>query len=405
MSPDSHYIYFKTLSVLLLVLLLLFGSLNYFVDPYALFDSTRIKGFSELKPTAGNHVRMSKPYQVKNYSPRGLIAGNSRPEMGLNPDNSCWPEKSRPAYNLGLPGAGVYMQSRTIQHAIDESRVNLVLWGLDFSDFLTTRSKSPSEYKWPTAHRDYENRLVINADGSDNADYFLTKMTEFVRTNFSLDTAVDSLKTIFQQNSRNVSTRLSNGFNPANDYLPIIESEGQYVLFEQKNSEVNTRFRRDGLTVFPHVDKVSEDFDSVINLLKFAKEKDVTVKLFINPYHADYLSSIYTHGLWDEFEAWKLHLVTLAENQNVQVWDFSAIGPFNTEIPPVAGDKKSQLTWFWEPAHYKKEVGDMMLGQIFQEGCGTKEIKEIGVLLTSDNVVDLLLKEKEKIKRLLKKSS
>ncbi|WP_260295938.1 hypothetical protein [Sedimenticola hydrogenitrophicus] len=397
MTLRNQYNYINKLLVLFLLFLLSAGALNYLIDPYALFDSVRLSGFSDLKPAAGGHVRMAKPYQVRNYSPKGIVAGNSRPEMGIDPRHICWPDFARPVYNLGLPGAGVHMQARTLQHALFEGDVKLILWGLDFADFLSASPERAGKYPWPVSPRQYENRLIIRANGSGNPVYPFIKLEDYLTVIFSLDTAADSLKTITQQSNRNVSTRLRNGFNPANDYWPIMSTEGQFVLFEQKNREIDERFSKSGLTVFPYPARQSEEFASVAHLLKYANSNRVKVILFINSYHADYLSTIYRHNLWPQFEAWKYRLLEIADENQVELWDFSGLDEFNSEPAPAIGDKSARLKWFWEPAHYKKEVGDKMLEKIFGQWCRSDASPQIGLKLSSENIYRYLENEKQKI--------
>lgn len=397
MTLRNQYSYINKLLVLILLSLAAVATLNYLVDPYGLFDAARLAGVSDLKPAAGGHVRMAKPYQVREYAPKGIVAGNSRPEMGIDPNHVCWPGFARPVYNLGLPGAGVHMQARTLQHALFAGDVKLILWGLDFADFLTTNPGRSGSHPWPVSPRPYENRLIVQADGSENPVYPLVKLEDFLTVGLSLDTTIDSLKTITLQGNRNVSTRLRNGFNPANDYRPIMSTEGQFVLFEQKNREIDKRFSRSGLTVFPYPKKQSEEFASVAHLLQYAKHHQARVILFINPYHADYLSAIYRHDLWPQFEAWKYRLLEIAAEFRVELWDFSGLDEFNTEPAPAIGDKSARLKWFWEPAHYKKEVGDQMLDQMLGQWCGVNTPHKIGFKISTDNVQRYLQDEKQKI--------
>ena len=79
--------------------------MNYLVDPYVVFDIARIQDLNASKPAAGDHVRLARPYQVTGYAPHAIISGNSRPEMGVNSANACWPADFRHVFKLALPGA------------------------------------------------------------------------------------------------------------------------------------------------------------------------------------------------------------------------------------------------------------------------------------------------------------
>lgn len=237
--------------------------------------------------------------------------------------------------------------------------------------------------------------LVVNADGTENSDYTLTRFQTYLTTLVSLDTLVDSLETVFQQDNPYSSNRLDNGFNPARDYISIIRSEGQQVLFQQKNREIEKRFSREGLTIFSGHENSSEEFMSLEHLLSSMARQNIQVYLFINPYHIDYLSAIYRNGLWNDFELWKLQLVKIANRYHVPIWDFSIITRYNTEPSPRSEAGGKTLDWFWEPAHYKREVGDMMLETMLPDWCRKTLADPVGIQLDLKSI-DIVL-EKERI--------
>ncbi len=397
MTNKTHSGYLKRFSISFLLLVLGFGCLNFILDPYALFGTPRIEGVSQLKPAAATRLRLSKPYQVRRYGPKTVIAGNSRPEMGLNPGHQCWPDAVKPIYNLGLPGIGVYRQARSIQHAIYDRDVVLILWGLDFSDFLSTRGKRPVTVQWPPAAQTYESDLVVAANGLENKYYRFNSLKTYLETLISLDTTVDSLKTVLQQGNRLSSNRLENGFNPAKDYVSIIRNEGQRVLFQQKMAEIQKRFSRPSQSVDAENGGNTRQFRSLEYLLEGVDGRKTQVYLFINPYHIDYLSAIYNNGLWEQFEQWKLRLLEIADSHQVPLWDFSLITRYNSEPAPASDVAADGLKWFWEPAHYKQEVGDLMLASMVPGWCEQMPEEPVGIKLKPDNIDEVLKNERAKI--------
>lgn len=397
MTYKPHSSYLKRFFISFLLLVLAFGGLNFIIDPYALFGTPRIEGLSQMKPAAATRLRLSKPYQVRRYRPRTLIGGNSRPEMGIDPGHKCWPPAVRPVYNLGLPGVGVYRQARSLQHAGYNSDVVLILWGLDFADFLSAPTAVPRTPQWPPKAQAYETRLVVTAEGKENPDYSASYLKSYLKTLISLDTTRDSLVTILQQGNHYSSNRLANGFNPAQDYIPIIQTEGQQVLFRQKIKGIGERFSRQGLSIFSGQGESSTQFKSLEHFLNTIDHQKSEVYLFINPYHTDYLSAIYTNGLWEQFEQWKWRLVEIANRYKVPLWDFSVITPYNSEPSPSADVGAGVLKWFWEPAHYKREVGNMMLVTMLPDWCQKTLAEPVGIKLELKSINTILERERIKI--------
>jgi len=370
---------------------------NYLVDPYGLFSSPRVQGFNVKKPKAGDRSRVVKPYQVLRVQPRTLVAGNSRPEMGIDPQSACWEPAQRPVYNLGTPGAGMYMQVRGIQHALSSGNVQILLISLDFLDFLVSDSGPEDISTWPRHTQDFEMRLAVDRHGNANPAYPIRRIGDYLIGLFSLNGLIDSVMTWDAQHNANSSTLRADGFNPARDYIDIIRFEGQHVLFSQKNAQVAASLSKPGEAIFQGTTQWSTAFESLRRLLRSAIAAGVQVTLFINPYHVDYLAAIDSSGRWDEFEQWKLTLLKLAEEVGgIPLWDFSQVNTFTTEAPPAKGNTGDTLRWFWEPAHYRAELGDMMMARMFGKDCSVYHpIKDMGVRLTPENVQTHLIQVRQ----------
>jgi hypothetical protein len=386
MSKKRYIYYTFSWLITFLITLLLAVTINYTVDPYGLFDTTRYEGFNRLKPAATSRVRISKPYQVDRIKPRTLIAGNSRPEMGLNPAAKCWPEASGPVYNISLPGAGVYMVGRYIQHAVSGNDVRQVFWGLDFIDFLNDMKKNEVEIIWPPETQAFESRLRVKVDGAVNDKYSLVRIIDYLNSLLSLDSLVDSIYTVNKQSNSNSRTLRRDGFNPAKNYTETMALEGQGLIFKQKNLSLREVFYKPGRTSIVNDKGNSEQFESIRQLLVFSSENNLDVVLFINPYHSDYLSTIQMAGLWGQFLLWKKYLTHISAEFGIPLWDFSGLNEKNIIQPPVIGNTKTRLKWFWEPAHYRKEYGDLMLEQMLGASCGVDETLANGVLLNRRNI-------------------
>lgn len=360
--------YVRIWAITAIVLLALTGVINFFVDPYGIFGTREIDGVNVRKPAATTRSRTVKPVRSEQYAAATIVLGNSRPEMGLDPDSPVWGDVQRPVYNLGIPGASLYLMMRYGQNALATGSPKLVLWGLDFSDFLSSTTAVPAQCDLPQREQDWEARLTVDREMRLATGWRLTRARDVAVAGLSVEALFDSMRTLAAQRDFESGTTTSAGFNPARDYLPIMRNEGQYVLFAQKNAEVRARFERPGLRLTPPACETSEDFESVRRLMRNARERGVTVVPFINPYHADYLQAIWDAGLWPLFDAWKRNLVALVTAEGAaKLWDFSLLTPYSTEESPHPGSD-APLAWFWEPSHYKSELGELMLLEMLQPG-------------------------------------
>jgi hypothetical protein len=66
------------------------------------------------------------------------------------------------------------------------------------------------------------------------------------------------------------------------------------------------------------------------------------------------------------------------------LWDFNSIAPYTTEPIPPGGDTQTRMKWFWDPGHFKKELGDVMLDRAFAERPQTKD--DFDTRLTPDTI-------------------
>lgn len=367
-SAKQHKHFLRILAIAFLLAGTLGVGFNYRVDPYGLFGTSRIPGFNELKPAASERVRVTKPYMATRAKPRVVIGGNSRPEIGLNPQSTCWEDADQPVFNSGIPGADVFMQVRYVQHAVESGNARRVLFGVDFLDFLVDSRKATGKIDWDRLGMGYEGRLrpvsnIIHMPAS------LLQAEDILSGLFSMAALGDSIMTLTTQGDPHSATRREDGFNPALDYLPIIHNEGQAVLFMQKNAEVKKRLQQDDLGVLDVDGGQTMPLLALRRLLQWAKTRDIEVVLFINPYHSDYLVQIEASGKWPLFEEWKRQLAVAADEYAVSLWDFNAFDAYSTESPPPRNDRQSVLKWYWEPAHYRQELGDLMLAAMLGRPC------------------------------------
>jgi len=351
-----------------ILILLFFGGFNFVVDPYAVFNSIRITGFNEYKSEINNKVRPSKIYQPLSLSPEVLIVGNSRVEMGFDPKNPCLSKLWAGVYNLGVPGASVEYQAAMALNLVYQKPVKKILLGIDFTDYLVLSNKaSRRERQLPSVKL-----LKYLPDGRLNESHYKNKLIDYYKFIFSLNALVDSTKTIFRQNEY-APTRTSLGFNPALDFSASTSIEGVNSIFRQKEHDLEKKYSLAWSMHYQNGD-ISEDFSYLENFLKYLAEHQVEVIVFTNPLHEHFWSLISKVNLTNEYNHFMSEVVSIIHRVggDIVFWDFSSDSKFIHEDlpePGTAADKKG-LQWFWEPAHYKKVLGDKMINTMFSSECG-----------------------------------
>ena len=348
--------YLKKVSVSFLLAISFIGIFNWFVDPYGMHWSPKIERVNLIKTEAGNRSRVSKVYQVDKIKPSTLIVGNSRAEMGINPQHPLL--KNGGAYNQAIPGAGIEMQVDYAINALEANpSINKILMSVDFLDFLIDSDKKPNlTPNLPNyAFRLQQFDKLIEHSGFKRAK----ELSGFI---FSLDAFESSLTTLARQSS-NVSSINEYGFNSGNTYVEIMKTEGLKPLFQQKLNEVSLRLKKSLVVKIKEVPPYSPKFSKLSELIEYIQSKGIQLILFINPYHYSYLHLIHDNEQFDNFLLWKellVNFLALKTNQNYTIWDFSNINAIINEKVPL-DTPKTHMKWFWEPAHYKEELGDKML--------------------------------------------
>ncbi len=370
---------------------------NWFIDPFGMFWSPQVERINLVKPEAGKRSRITKAYQVNKIKPNILIVGNSRVEMGLNPKNKNF--NGKVVYNQGMPGAGVAMQvDYAIDAMVNNNTIEQLFVGVDFLDFLLSEQQV-ANFKAKNNNRtqtSYDFRLA--SQDKDNL-VNIARLKEKLMMIFSLDAFSASINTIFQQKSM-ASSLNPLGFNSALSYVAIMNSEGIKPLFKQKLHEISSRLTNKSWVIKAQdTAPYSPTFSHLGRLIKIAKEKNIRITFFINPYHFSYLHTLADNNQWYNFQVWKKTLVnylTVIQEDEFILWDFSGASDFVNEVVPLANPKQ-QMQWFWEPAHYRKELGDVLLESLLLEQDDSSV--DFGVRLTVENITGSLKRDQSNLKK------
>lgn len=364
--------YLKTYFLACIVTLMLFVGVNWLVDPFGMFWSPEVSGLNTLKTEAGKRSRTIKPYRLGAVAPATLLIGNSRIEMGIAAESTAF--IYQPVYNAGIPGLELRRQMATaLEQIANNDNLKHIIVSVDYLDYLYREAyflenpvPAPITLKTPSA-----------------LERSRTWLSDRIALLASIDTMTASLATIQgQSGGDNAITR--HGTNVADGYRTIMRWEGIKPLFKQKLAEVNKRLAHRDMTLYHTSIDENPGVTWLAQLLRVAREHDVTVDVFLSPYHYSYLHLIHDNDHWDRFEQWKTALANIPAiaSGEVALWDFSVVNGYTTERVPLESPH-TLMHWFWEPAHYRSELGELLLGTMLN---GSAQSPAIGVRLEQDRV-------------------
>ena len=362
------------------------GLFNVLVDPLGVFGSPRIAHINVIKPYLDHHRELARYQKAYRLCPNAGIFGNSRAEIGFDPESPIFANHGMTAFNHAIPGTS---SSTSLQQIIWLKNAKCfpktVFLGVEFFDFLG--GSEPQTL--PT--------LKTHPAPQLDAAFFAESV-------FSITGLRDSLATLFLQRSRHPATSTDRGFNPLFNYIPEVEQSGHYTLFRQHAEENLRRWTRKPFQLRPENGGVSDDEALLAAILTQAVQGGSTTYIIIYPYHAQIRLIIERLGMGQLFADWKRMVVRLAETSTdrggrVEVWDFSGVGPETLEAIPVRGDRKAHLTYYWEAGHFKKKLGDLVIDRLLGEQ------NNFGVKLDNGNIESWLAEDRHRVQALLSSSS
>ena len=386
--PKQFKKYIRSIFILGIALLALIVGFNWFVNPFDIYGSPVINGFNADKPEMATHARMMKAYAVRVVQPETVIIGSSRALWGIDPNWEGW--VYHPVYNLALQGVNVYEELRYFQHAQNIHPLKQVLLNLDFFAFGTNMVNTPDFN---------ENELSVDYNGKPTSGNGFSNIAPL----FSLDTLLASLNTVrHQEKSLGNASGLGNlndGFGDINEIQDRIKTKGGYhAYFRDTTIEYLSGVYLPGAFQY-NITTPDSPYTYYRKILQIAYQDGIDLRMAISPCHARQWQILEASGLWPRFEDWKRTLVMINEEEAklagkapFPLWDFGNYNELTTEPVPPLGDAITPMRWYWDSSHYKKELGDLMLDEIFgYHSPGRVVPGNLGILINSQNIENHLL--------------
>jgi hypothetical protein len=216
------------------------------------------------------------------------------------------------------------------------------------------------------------------------------RVSDILLAMLSLDAVAAGAQTIAAHYEHDAVDLSPHGATGDGGFRGAVAADGYDTVFLQKdanNAASLTRLRA-ALTArplagFANLDRVSE-------VVALCRAHGIKLDIAIAPFHADNLEAIDRAGLWPRYQQAKValtHRVAAAGGNDVRLWDFNGYDLYSTEPVPGPSDRRGQTHWFWEPNHFKRGLGDLMMSVIYRGANG------YGVLLTPANVGERLAEQ------------
>ena len=342
--------------VCVLVLVTLIGGFNALVDPYLVIGAPRVAGFNAAKPATETHSGLAKSYLIHRAPYAGVMIGSSKVDIGLDPDSPAWPAEDRPVFNDGVPGVGVSGSLDLLRQAIALGHIRRALVFLEISEFLKPAEAPAPQPPVPTGWS------AFSAHAQDVA-----------LATFSLDALWSSLATVAAQGEPDVVDMSQHGATGDGGFRAEIAGIGYTGLLAQKHAANAEALNFLAEKLHTHSHAAIGHLEELTEIMTLCRIHHIALDLVISPFHADYLRSLDAAGLKNRMIEAKNALTQLvaAEPGNIALWDFLGYDAYSTE--PI---ENSGMTWFWEPNHFKRALGEKILAAVYRGD------KSYGVRLT-----------------------
>lgn len=337
-------------------------ALNAVVDPFGVYPSVH---FESLDPyRSGRASRTGRAALLLRGDAQTILMGSSKVEVGLDPLDPAL--GGHVTYNVGLSHTHLSelpsVFALALRHNPDLRRILLAV------DFRMVRRKLPSNADFDLS--------ALNQDIS-GIEYQTDKLVSHRAVKGSIETL-----------ARWALGRPA-GSTPQGHFNRFRTSRHPQEIFAR---ELQAVYRR----AYAEMKYDPSMVERVHEMLDLAQRANVRVDVVILPTHPTLLSMIRLSDNWENFERFKRDLTrVVAESgggteSGASLWDFSGWQHgLSDPLPPLA-DKDARMKHFWDPSHFRSEVGGRVLAEIYSVRSEGRQ--DAGVILAPQNVEGHLAK-------------
>jgi hypothetical protein len=350
---DGFDCYLRRLALFAIVLVLALAGFNALVDPYGNFDVPRISGVNRL-PLGFNHrPLLAKALAVTRVRPASIILGNSRAESGYDAEHPGF--AARPAYNLGMGGAGLGELRRFFLEALAAGPVEQVLLAIDvtlFDPSLDAVQRIPGPV------------MLTEPDGTPAGP-----VRKWLRLAFVLLSGTASSDSWWS---------LRHQRDPVAVYLPSGRRDESYDerQVEREGGHRSASLHTEAAFLATTLRDVGSDgfragygtvMAELAEMVAQSAQRGIRLDVVINPIHARQSYMYAAAGLWPAYERWKRDVAALASRSpgRIALWDFSGVSECTAEPMPREGDAATKMRWYRESGHFRPALGDVVLDRVY----------------------------------------
>jgi len=314
------------------LVLAVIAAANMLVDPYGLYPGIHLDNLRPYESKRGSRVAKGDDLALGGY--RTILFGSSRTEVGFDPQHPIL--SPQPVYNAALSGTSMLELHQLYEFARAHNALTTILFALDFHLFAERRGFGD----------DYEASRI--AGGRPEIIYHFDNLL----SHRALTATIDSLKRMLRGAPSNYDEYGFRRTGLAESRKNTMEMSALRLRHFYSAPDLFGDFRLSEARL--------ADFSALVRRESVGNQ---VIVILIPPVHALLLETIHAAGLWEDFARFKRELAEL-DDAGVLVFDFTGYNQYTTEPLPIEHPDAS-MQWYWEPSHFRKELGDLALSIAF----------------------------------------
>lgn len=297
---------------------------------------------------------------IKNTNANCIILGTSRAELGINPENI-------PNYNcinLSTMRSSVEDMRDILRYALQYMDIEMIIWGIDFEMFTNKYGRVKHKYHTEQKKTASSTKLMPNTVLENTPKTMYPTSLLELKNFFSYQDIQKAFKLISGDPIPGSKYHINNGQRKKDKWQRSFDRNGHLAMFQRNDKKflrANIYLQNKNKQYQQRSHNAFTAFNEVITIIQ---EHNIEFYAFISPIHIRQLSLIDASNRFDDFQQWKIDLLTsLNTGANFNLYDFSVIDNITIEKVPKSNSHQA-MQWYWEAQHYKESLGDVIINHM-----------------------------------------